>query len=135
MLTVCNFHYIRNNFNSLFPSIFGVTPKDFENQLRELAKTGIFINQKDLIDNTDAVLNSSQNHILITFDDGLKEQFELAKPILDQLNIKAIYFINSINFIKKKVSVVHKIHLLRSIFTSKELLFHIQNFFKDKKIN
>ena len=50
----------------MFPSIFGVTPKDFENQLHELAKTGIFINQKDLIDNTDAVLNSSQNHILIS---------------------------------------------------------------------
>lgn len=129
MLTVCNFHYIRTHFEAPFPSIFGVTPAEFENQLYELAKIGVFINQSHLINDIEFILNSEKNYILITFDDGLKEQYLLAKPILDRLKIPAIYFINSINFIEKKVSLVHKIHLLRFQISSKELVNGIQNEF------
>ncbi len=125
MLTICNFHYIRTDFDAPFPSIFGVTPYEFENQLMLLGKMGEFINQTRLIDETDAILSSESNFILITFDDGLQEQFLLAKPILDKLNIEAIYYINSINYIDKKVSLVHKIHLLRSQFAVSALLKEI----------
>lgn len=134
MLTVCNFHYIRNNFDAPFPSIFGVTPHQFENQLVELSKLGEFISQQKLIQEIDGILNSDLNFILITFDDGLKEQFEIAKPILDKLNIPAIYYVNSLNFIEKEVSLVHKIHLLRSIISPKDFLTAIQNFFKDESV-
>ena len=94
MLTVCNFHYIRNNFDAPYPSIFGVTPCEFENQLLKLSEKGEFINQKIVIEDIDSILASKKNFILITFDDGLKEQYVLAKPILDKMNIEAIYFIN-----------------------------------------
>lgn len=121
MLTVCNYHYIRENFNNSYPSIFGVTPDLFENQLILLQKEGIFIHPSDLIRDSDEILKSEQNFILITLDDGLKEQFELAMPILNKLEIPAIFFINSINHIEKKVSLVHQIHLVRSVVPSEEL--------------
>lgn len=127
MLTVCNYHYIRNNFDAPYPSIFGVTPLEFENQLLKLAETGEFINQNLLIKDIDAILKSEKNFILITFDDGLKEQYVVAKPILDKLKIQAIYFINSINYIEKEVSQVHKIHLLRSQIPTLTLLKMIKN--------
>lgn len=135
MLTVCNFHYIRTTFEAPFPSIFGVTPKEFENQLLLLSKMGEFINQEMLITEIDAVLSSKSNYILITFDDGLKEQFLLAKPILSRLNIPAIYYINSINFIEKEVSLVHKNHLLRSIMGSADLLKNIDIVFPDNEFS
>lgn len=135
MLTVCNFHYIRTDFTAPFPSIFGVTPAVFENQLSELAKLGKFINQYRLINDIDFILSSSENFFLVTFDDGLKEQFLLAKPILDRHNIQAIYFINSINFIEKEVSLVHKIHLLRSQISSTDLINSIKNKFSPDSIN
>ena len=134
MLTVCNFHYVRTHFKSSFPSIFGVTPIQFQNQLEELAKMGEFINQKELIHNAEIILNSQENFNLITFDDGLKEQFEIAKPILDKLNIPAIYYVDSINFIEKEVSQVHKIHLLRSHIKPSELLAFVNSFFDGKEI-
>ena len=31
MLTVGNYHYIRNDYRTIFPSIFGVTPPLLEN--------------------------------------------------------------------------------------------------------
>jgi peptidoglycan/xylan/chitin deacetylase (PgdA/CDA1 family) len=121
MLTVSNYHYIRENFDAPFSSIFGVTPYTFENQLQELKKIGKFIHPNDLIQNSFEILKSKENYLLITFDDGLKEQFELALPILDELDIPAIFFINTINHIEKKVSLAHKIHLIRSVISSEAI--------------
>ncbi|MBC7748529.1 MAG: polysaccharide deacetylase family protein [Methylotenera sp.] len=121
MLTVSNYHYIRNNFDTKFPSIFGITPEIFRNQLLLLKNQGDFIEPNFLVDNLKEVLASKANYLLITFDDGLKEQFDCALPILDELNIPALFFINSINHIEKKVSLTHQIHLVRSVVSSDEL--------------
>lgn len=121
MLTISNYHYIRNDFNFDYPSIFGQTPKVFENQILSLKNFGDFIHPSDLIKNLNTILLSKENYFLITFDDGLKEQFLNALPILDVNNIPAIFFLNSINFENKKVSNVHKIHLLRSILSPEQL--------------
>ena len=118
MLTISNYHYIRDNFETKFPSIFGVTPLFFRQQLLMLQGTGIFIHPNDLMTNLDEILKSEQNYILITFDDGLKEQYDVALPILTELNIPAIFFINTINHIERKVSLVHKIHLVRSVVST-----------------
>lgn len=69
-----------------------------------------------------------KNCILITFDDGLKEQYELAKPILDEMGIPFIFFINTSNFQEKTVSLVHKIHLVRSRLSSEDILQELQQF-------
>lgn len=121
MLTVSNYHYIRENFTTPYPSIFGVTPDEFRKQLLLLKNQGDFITAKNLVCNIDEVLNSKDNHFLITFDDGLKEQFDCALPILDELNIPVIFFINSINHLEKKVSLAHQIHMVRSVVSSDEL--------------
>lgn len=122
MLTVSNYHYIRNKFKANYPSIFGLTPKEFQQQLMLLKKQGDFMSPNNLVSNIDEVLKSKENILLITFDDGLKEQFDLALPILNELNIPVIFFANSLNFEDKKVSTVHKIHLLRSIISTTEFL-------------
>lgn len=119
MLAVGNFHYIREDFKAPYPSIFGLTPRQFESQLEILSKQGRFISQDDLLSSDK--LSTEDKLLLITFDDGLKEQFELAKPILDRMGIPFICFINTSNFSENKVSLVHKIHLLRSIVSSFEL--------------
>ncbi len=123
MLIVSNYHYIREDFTAKHPSIFGLTPKQFRLQMEELSKAGSFISQKDLMKFRDKKFD--KNYILITFDDGLKEQFELAKPILDAMGIPFIFFINTANFDEKKVSLVHKIHLLRSRLSSAEILMEL----------
>ena len=119
MLTVGNYHYIRENFTTLYPSIFGFTPEYFKKQLIKLNNIGCFVHPKDLIDDVKEIINSKKHYILISFDDGLREQFDLAKPILDTLKIPAIFFVNTINHIDKEVSLVHKIHLLRSKISPK----------------
>ena len=122
MLTVCNYHYIRENFTVKYPSIFGVTPDLFKKQLLLLKAKGDFVSAKHLIGNAGEVLKSKDNYFFITFDDGLKEQYQLALPILDEFQVPAILFANSRNFENRKVSTVHKIHLLRSILSPADFL-------------
>jgi peptidoglycan/xylan/chitin deacetylase (PgdA/CDA1 family) len=117
MLTIANYHYIRENYNANYPSIFGVTPKMFKKQLLLLKSKSDFIHPNELILNYNEILNSNENYFFVTYDDGLKEQYQYALPILDELNIPAIFFANSRNFQVKKLSTVHKIHLLRSIIS------------------
>jgi len=127
MLTVSNYHYIREKYATTYPSIFGVTALEFKKQLLLLRNQGDFIQPNEMIGNLNAVLESKDNYFLITFDDGLKEQFDYAIPILDELEIPAVFFANSINFENKKVSTVHKIHLLRSIIKPRSFLNIIKN--------
>lgn len=127
MLTVINYHYIRENFEAKFPSIFGVTPNDFKKQLLVLKNQNGFVSPNDLLSNHQEILNSKGNYFFITFDDGLKEQFQLALPILDELQLSAVFFANSRNFQDKKLSTVHKIHLLRAIISPQEFFKKIAN--------
>lgn len=120
MLAVANYHYIREDFTSKYPSIFGLTPTQFRKQLEKFSKIANFISQAGLLKFKNTPFD--KNYLLITFDDGLKEQYELAKPILDAMGIPFIFFINTSNFQEKSVSLVHKIHLLRSRLSSHELL-------------
>jgi peptidoglycan/xylan/chitin deacetylase (PgdA/CDA1 family) len=122
MLTVSNYHYIRQSFKANYPSIFGLTPNAFKKQLCNFKNKADFISSADLISNEIEILNSKNNYFFITFDDGLKEQYELALPILDELHIPTMLFVNTRNYEEKKVSTVHKIHLLRSILSSKDFL-------------
>lgn len=127
MLICVNYHYIRTSFDAKYPSIFGIKPEAFERQLHSLSKIGKFISAEDLAVtiNTDAQLDGI--NFLITFDDGLKEQINLAVPILERMGIPAIFFANSASFTEKRVESVHKIHLLRSILSPKEILGMTEN--------
>ncbi|SDR69338.1 polysaccharide deacetylase family protein [Christiangramia echinicola] len=125
MLIIANYHYLREDFSAPFPSIYGVTPAQFENQLKKLSKFGKFISQDELLEKPEKI--EADNYFLITFDDGLKEQYELAKPILDKLGIPYIFFINTANFANQEVSLVHKVHLLRSKIAPEKLLGQIEN--------
>ncbi|TVZ54860.1 polysaccharide deacetylase [Lutibacter sp. Hel_I_33_5] len=127
MLIVSNYHYIRESFESKYPSIFGVTPKQFQKQLEQLATYGEFISQEQLVSFRNKKFD--KNYILITFDDGLSEQYELAKPILDKLGIPYVFFINTMNYTKKEISLVHKVHLVRSQILSKEIIDFISTSF------
>lgn len=128
MLTISNYHYIREDFSTPYPSIFGVTPNGFKQQLKLLKNKYESVTPSELLNHTNEILSSKDNYFFITFDDGLKEQFELALPILDELSIPAVFFANSRNFEEKKMSTVHKIHLLRSRITPSKLIEQIAKF-------
>ena len=88
------------------------------------------MNSSEFLANYEELVASKDNFFFNTFDDGLKEQFDFALPILDELGMQAIFFANSMNTEENRVSTVHKIHLLRSVISSHVLL----DYLKEQKI-
>lgn len=128
MLLAVNFHYVRPTFNDTpYRGFYGVTPTELKTQLLTLASIGEFVSGEQI---KEAILDRRQlpeRAIVITFDDGLREQFELALPVLMELNVPAIFFVNTNPIVNHSVETVHKIHLLRSRLSSSDLMTLIVN--------
>ena len=59
-----------------------------------------YIGKKNILDAEDFYLRFKEkklknNHVCFTFDDAIKSQFDIALPVLDDLKIKAFFFITS----------------------------------------
>jgi len=124
MIIAINYHYIRKDYSNPYPSIYGVTPDAFAKQLDILLKFGKFISQADIKERIQRgdELDNHDIEFIITYDDGLREQFDEALPILNQKGIPAVFYVNSSNFENFNFSLVHQIHLLRSQISSGQFL-------------
>lgn len=91
-LIVLNYHNFSkyNNYKINRGSIIETGfAKKFENQVRFINKNFKFSYPKDFFE------NAEQNGLkaLITFDDGYKDNYDIAFPILKKYNSKAIFFV------------------------------------------
>ena len=93
------FHHFHDN--KLHPKSQGSLSKT------DLIKLIKFVGRKNIL-NADEYYDKfkknllKKNHVCLTFDDGIKSQFDIAKPILDEYKIKAFFFIFTSNFSQKK---------------------------------
>jgi peptidoglycan/xylan/chitin deacetylase (PgdA/CDA1 family) len=68
-----------------------MTPERFEEHMAALKGAGYSaISLKQLTDYVDKGLELPENPVLITFDDGYASNYELAYPILEKYNMKAV---------------------------------------------
>lgn len=132
MLIAVNFHYIREHFNLPYPSIFGIKPDLFRKQLKTLMQWGEFVSQNDILSSLNNERHLPKKSFIVTFDDGLKEQYELALPILKELGIPAIFFVNPRVLEEKHVLGVHKIHQLRSVVAPAVLKSKTEQFIRSQ---
>ena len=103
MLLAVNFHYISETCFE-YPGIHPVSPESFERQLDLLGRDFQFVGLDDL----EAHLNRKRilpvRSCLITFDDGLREQYEIAWSILRRKGIPAAFFVNTYPTLSRTVS-------------------------------
>lgn len=113
IISVC-YHYVRPAFTQPHPGIFGITPEEFRRQLELLAKAGTFVSQADIRRYAAGEAGLPDRGWLVTFDDGLREHADHALPILDDMGIPAIFFVNTKPLEEEDFVLVHMTHLLRS---------------------
>ena len=82
-----------HKFNSRF-----ITKQQFESELILIKKLYNPISFEDLAGNR---LSSEKLNVLVTFDDGLKNNYQLALPLLKEHHIPAIFFVTGCNTLKK----------------------------------
>lgn len=114
MIIGIGYHYVRPSFASPYPGIFGLTPAELRAQLELLARQGEFIGQTDLRRGLAGEAPLPENGWLVTFDDGLREQYEHALPVLDAMGIPAVFFANTLPLSERRPVLVHMTHLLRT---------------------
>lgn len=114
MLVAVNFHYIRPKFDYPYPGIHGISPEQFASQLKLLKQFGAFISAAQLRAAVDGGKSLPSRGLIVTFDDGLREQYDYAWPILQDLGVPAIFFVNTLPIATGTIAAVHKIHLVRA---------------------
>lgn len=120
MLIAVNYHYVRPSFDGPHPGIHGVTPDELEKQLQLLRTLGQFVTPAALRAAVAGGRALPPRALIVTFDDGLREQYEHALPVLQRLGIPALFFINTRPIRETEVSTVHKLHLSRARLAPEE---------------
>ena len=122
-----DYHYIGEKDRYPYPGIHSITPGELESQLNELSRYFTFVGIEDIKNAVMRKVSLPARSIVVTFDDGLKEHFENALPVLDRMKVPFIFFVNSKPYSDKKALTVHKIHFLRSVVAVNELLRFIED--------
>lgn len=88
------YHYIRKDYDDPLPRLYGTKISDFNEHIDMIKRKYNFIS----LDNVrrfysgESEFMDIKNGVLMTFDDGLSDQFEAAK-ILAEKNISAVFFV------------------------------------------
>ena len=84
---ILNYHNIDNNGDGI-ESLY-VSPEDFERQMKYLKEEGYTFVTFDDFDRLDEI----EKPVMITFDDGYRDNYVNAFPVLQKYNVKATVFI------------------------------------------
>ena len=110
-LLIVNYHYVED---STWPlgGIYPCSSKKFSDQIDHLSRLYSFVDLKQLrraFLGEDSLPTSS---CLLTFDDGLRSQYEVAWKILNKKGIPGAFFVNTSFYETGDAETVHKIHWL-----------------------
>jgi peptidoglycan/xylan/chitin deacetylase (PgdA/CDA1 family) len=122
MLIAVNFHYVRSSFDHPYPGIHGISPRQLEDQLSLLSQAGVFVSAGQILNAIRGVVPLPDRAIVVTFDDGLREQYETAWPVLQRMGIPALFFVNTAPIAHSTISSVHKIHMIRASFDQSQVV-------------
>ncbi|MAZ41017.1 hypothetical protein CL654_02780 [bacterium] len=128
-LLIVTYHYILPE-DTYEKGIYPVSKERFSSHLETLSKTHTFISEKDLIDAIENGKKLPEKACLISFDDGLRCQFENAVPVLEEKNIPAVFFVSTRPYTDKKAAVVHKVHYLLAHVEATDLLEGLSDAYK-----
>ncbi|MCC7546826.1 MAG: polysaccharide deacetylase family protein [Burkholderiales bacterium] len=126
MLTAINFHYVRPEYSAPYPGIHGVTPREFENQLDQLSRVFTYVSGDDIRSTVMGARSLARNALVVTFDDGLREQYDHAWPILQRKGIPAIFYVNTRPIAERTVSRVHQLHMVRAHTPPEEMALQVE---------
>jgi peptidoglycan/xylan/chitin deacetylase (PgdA/CDA1 family) len=120
-LLAVGYHYVSSEKRE-GRAIFPVSTRALAAQLELLGRTYEFVSRDDLVSAVAGERTLPERACVVTFDDGLRCQFELALPVLELLGIPAIFFVPGKPLAEGRALTVHKIHALRERLDDRVLL-------------
>lgn len=132
MLLVFNYHYVRDSFNYRYNGINGITCINFQKHIKYLLSQSNIITPLQLLeDKKNELFLNNEINVLITFDDGLREQYLNYSTFLRKKKIKPLFFVNTSPIYNKNNNKVHILHYLLSTYNPNKLLNTTKKFIKE----
>jgi len=125
-LLAVGFHYVQEFASYPYPAIFPVHPSQFETQLLELRRHFHFVSGGEILSAVEDGKPLPERACLITFDDGLRCQFEQALPVLDRLDVPALFFVGGRPLRSQTALHVHRIHYVRAHVAPVDILAELR---------
>jgi peptidoglycan/xylan/chitin deacetylase (PgdA/CDA1 family) len=122
MLLVVTYHYLAEEAPAAPRAIFPATTALLERQVEELGRSYELVSRDDLLRALDGEAELPERAALVTFDDGLRCQLELALPVLDRLGVPGLFFVPGLPLAEGRVLDVHKVHRLREAMPDEDIL-------------
>ncbi len=128
---IINYHYVEEPKSA---GIYPCSPAKFEKQVQFLKENYKIVSVPEVFESARA--NKNEKLCAITFDDGMKDQYQNAFPILKKHSVAASFFPITSAF-EGRLPSAHKVHILLSRFSVEEMIefFHkfIADFYPDLK--
>ena len=123
-MKVYMFHYVKP-----FSNYHHFNSDEFEKTIIKLMNNHHIISLKDLQEG-----NTSDNSIMLTFDDGTQDHYKYVYPILKKYNLSGLFFIPSSIYTKKMLDI-QIIHQLLEKESIKVLYEDLEQELKNRKID
>lgn len=114
-LLAVTYHYF-GDYKTEHPGINSLSAASFEQQIEQLGQYFEFISQDKLLNALREKTHLPERSCILTFDDGVRSQYEVALPVLQKMKVPAVFFVCGLPYAEKKALNIHKIHWLRSMF-------------------
>lgn len=108
------YHYVRDLQASEYPAIKGLDVNIFEKQLEYLTNEYDILRMEDVITayNTGDDSALPERGVLLTFDDGYIDHYEVVYPILKKYGVQGSFFPNGMAVKEHKLLTVNRIHFI-----------------------
>ena len=121
-LFAVGYHYVSAEPPTEPRAIFPVTVDGLAAQLELIGRSSEFVSRDELLSAVEGETALPERACVVTFDDGLRCQAELAVPVLERLGVPAIFFVAGRPLAERRALYVHKVHALRERVPDVELL-------------
>ena len=125
-LLFVNYHYIRDPALYKHPGIHPISAEDFSTQVDWLSDRFHMATPQEAEAFVCGEGTLPADSVVLTFDDGLTDQYEIAVDVLDPRGIKGVFFVTSQPLTDGHANTLQKMHWLRA--TTKPDIFRSQLF-------
>jgi peptidoglycan/xylan/chitin deacetylase (PgdA/CDA1 family) len=112
MLTIVMYHYVRSYAQSRYPHMKSLAPADFIGQLDYLDRHYTAIKPSELFDSIEGRKTLPSNALLLTFDDGYSDHFNVVRPALKARGLAGAFFPIGSVLRDRKLPNFNKVHFI-----------------------
>jgi len=123
------YHYVQQ-YNKEFKNLNILLFKNFKKQVSFFMSNFFFFDVKKIFN----LKKISKKQIFLTFDDGLKCHYKVAE-FLEKKKLNAIFFVSALNYKKKIILDVHKVHIILATQEPQHIIQKLQKLNILKYIN